>query len=302
MAHKDFLYFRKLKEQLARQFSDSNPGINPDISSWKGKDIRDFQEDLERKANGRISEKWFYTHLKSDADKLPRVDILDLLSSYVGHENWQTFKNRNKVRKRSFYWLVIPGLIAIATAFLFITISGEQHYTFEVADAYTNERIEPDELRVIQLLASESPRELMPDKKGLFTVEASSDTIQFVVSAKYYYPDTIRRIVRRLSRYEIIRLLPNDYALMIHFYSKTDTNNWMQRRAQLSEIISDNARIFQVDPEGRLALELFNKHTFINKLTIPSNSLKNIDILDIRFDGDQITHLRFTQKEGGKNE
>jgi hypothetical protein len=247
MAHEDFLYFRKLKEQLARQFSDSNPGINPDISTWKGKDIRDFQEDLESKANGRISEKWFYTHLKSEADKLPRVDILDLLSSYVGHENWQTFKNRNKVRKRSFHWLVIPIIIAIASAFLFITISNDRHYSFEVADAYTNEQIEPGELRVMQLLTSESPRDITPNEKGFFTMEASSDTIQFVVSAKYYYTDTIRRIVVRHGRHEIIRLLPNDYALIIHYYSKTDTDNWMQRRAQLSDIISDDARIFQVD-------------------------------------------------------
>ena len=68
---------------------------------------------------------------------------------------------------------------------------------------------------------------------------------------------------------------------MLHYFSNTDTEDWTQRRIQLSEIISDNAKIFQLDKEGQIALEMYSKHSFINKLTIPSKSLKNIEIIDL---------------------
>ena len=38
-----------------------------------------IKEDI---VNGRISEKWFYTHIKSNSGKLPRIDMLNILSEY----------------------------------------------------------------------------------------------------------------------------------------------------------------------------------------------------------------------------
>ena len=52
-----------------------------------------FQEDLFQEVKGKVSEKWFYTYFKNDAPKLPRIDMLNLLSSYVGFENWYAFKS-----------------------------------------------------------------------------------------------------------------------------------------------------------------------------------------------------------------
>ena len=40
---------------------------------------------------GSISEKWFYTHIKHEQEKLPRIDVLNLLAEYVGFRNWQAF-------------------------------------------------------------------------------------------------------------------------------------------------------------------------------------------------------------------
>ena len=62
----------------------SYPGINSAISEWKGQDITDFQEELLSKVNAHISEKWFYTHMKSTNKTLPRIDVLNLLSKYAG--------------------------------------------------------------------------------------------------------------------------------------------------------------------------------------------------------------------------
>ena len=44
-------------------------------------------------------------------------------------------------------------------------------------------------------------------------------------------------------------------------------------------------------------MEMYNKQEFINKLTMPLRSLRQIDVLDIRYVGDRIQVLRFKQKE-----
>ena len=70
-------------------------GINPEISDWKGQDITNFQEELLTKVNGRLSEKWFYSHVKSSNPSLPRIDVLNMLSKYAGYLNWDDFKFKN---------------------------------------------------------------------------------------------------------------------------------------------------------------------------------------------------------------
>ena len=73
-------HFRALIEAVEARFQERYPAAAP-IREWKGRQILDFQEDLLEHANGRISEKWFYTHIKSGPrEKLPRVDVLNLLS------------------------------------------------------------------------------------------------------------------------------------------------------------------------------------------------------------------------------
>ena len=84
-----------LKKELASAMKNSYPGINPDISDWKGQEITDFQEDLLSRINGRVSEKWFYTHMKSSNASLPRIDVLNMLSRYSGYKNWDDFRHSN---------------------------------------------------------------------------------------------------------------------------------------------------------------------------------------------------------------
>jgi len=58
----------------------------------RGQDIVNFQEDLADKVQGRVSSKWFYTHIRpSTNEKLPRVDMLNMLSQYVGYKDWSDF-------------------------------------------------------------------------------------------------------------------------------------------------------------------------------------------------------------------
>ncbi len=303
MPDRDFLLFNKLKQDLAKKIKELYPDFPVDIAGWKGKEIQLFQDDLEKNVKGRISEKWFYTHLKGETTKLPRIDILDLLARYVGYEDWSGYRNSNKVLdvrsvKMSGIALLIV-LILVATYFV-AGVFNERKYTMEVVDAYTNQPISPDKLVVTRLFADESPQNIISDEEGIFSFELKKDEIRFALKAPYYHSDTIVRKLQHLSAHEVVRLFPNDYAMMLDYLSNSEANDWEARRAQLSGIIADNARIFQVTEDGQLVMEMYTKHSFINKLTIPSKSLRNIEIFEIKFEGEKISQLRFMQKKGGK--
>jgi hypothetical protein len=115
-----------------------------------------------------------------------------------------------------------------------------------------------------------------------------------VVKTPYYITDTITRLLKKFNHAEQVSLNADSYALMIHYFSQTDVNAWQRRREQLSKMISDDAMIYQMpDMDGFPGMELYNKQEFIDKLTMPASSLKNIDVVDCRYSKGQIAILRF---------
>jgi hypothetical protein len=92
----DLLHFEQLKKDVQTEFLKESNSSHDDISKWKGIDIIYFQEDLRKKAKGNISEKSFYTYFKtSPVTKLPRIDMLNLLSIYAGYDSWYDFKKQH---------------------------------------------------------------------------------------------------------------------------------------------------------------------------------------------------------------
>jgi len=92
----DLLHFEQLKKDVQAQYLKEYTPSHDDISKWKGIDIIYFQEDLRKKAKGNISEKSFYTYFKnSPVTKLPRIDMLNLLSIYTGYDSWYEFKKQH---------------------------------------------------------------------------------------------------------------------------------------------------------------------------------------------------------------
>jgi hypothetical protein len=90
------LHFEQLKKDVQAQYLKEYTPSYDDISKWKGIDIIYFQEDLRKKAKGNISEKSFYTYFKnSPVTKLPRIDMLNLLSIYAGYDSWYEFKKQH---------------------------------------------------------------------------------------------------------------------------------------------------------------------------------------------------------------
>ncbi|MDF2552089.1 MAG: hypothetical protein K0R77_1364 [Chryseobacterium sp.] len=96
MTDLDLLHFEQLKKDVQAQYLKEYTPSYDDISKWKGIDIIYFQEDLRKKAKGNISEKSFYTYFKnSPVTKLPRIDMLTLLSIYAGYSSWYEFKKQH---------------------------------------------------------------------------------------------------------------------------------------------------------------------------------------------------------------
>ena len=128
MQEKEKKYFELLKQKIVVMMQLSYPGINPSISDWKGQELTDFQEDLRIKVNANISEKWFYTHMKSTHTALPRIDMLNFLSRYAGYSNWDdfVFKNRPEENVQQLsqpntyrYFYLIPLLAILVLGALF---------------------------------------------------------------------------------------------------------------------------------------------------------------------------------------
>lgn len=309
MPDTDKKYFMILKKEVSSTLRNSEPGVSSNIEEWKGNDITLLQEDLAQKVNGRISAKWFYTHLKADNDKLPRIDMLDLLSKYAGYSGWNDFREKNRIAKDTIKTkkpktfksraLILTGGFTILTVIIItmIRMSAPETYEFCFVDADRKIPIIDPNTQIIMLHDGESPVYKNVSANGCFSIKTSSEIIKFVVKAPYYKTDTITRVMNKKVRNEVVQLNTNDYALVIHYFSTSNIEDWKKRRAQLDNMIADNAVIYQVFEKDMSGMELYNKQEFINKLTMPVNSLKNIEIIETIYSGRQISLLRFYQKD-----
>jgi len=311
MQSTSFDAYQQLKKAIAQKFCEAHPEYPQDLSEWKGKLIATFQEELIRTVNGRVSEKWFYTHLKpKQIQKLPRTDMLDLLSRFVGYENWQIFQEtyaQEKIESSPKKWKVSQRIIAVLL-FVLIGIGGfafqsflgiSQSHTYQACliDAYLQQPIQAENIEVFWLKAQESPMQIACDSNACFEITTQAKEIKLVLQASYYKSDTIVRKLGQSDFQEKLRLMPDDYALMIHYFANSKVTDWKKRQAQLHEIFAENARVFQVDTNGT-GMELYDKTDFIQKLTMPINSLKNIRILSTEYDAEgKILYLRFIQTE-----
>lgn len=290
-------YFSLLKQQIASTFLASH-AASSDIREWKGTTITDFQEDLRSKTKGSISEKWFYTYIKNDAEKLPRVDMLNLLSVYIGVDNWNEFvqqhsesevetKTAKPSRKLMWLFLSLP-LILLGLYSLYPT---ENTFSFCFTDADQREAITKIPLDIVVLRKEESPLYFKTDSLGCFSYSTPEKELKFVVKSPYHKTDTIVRHINS-NHHKTVQLQTDDYALMLLYYANGNKDDWKKRREQLQELIADNAQIYRAF-KNDIGIEVYTKKEFINLLTIPTSSLKKMRVLDKTYTNDQIVKLKF---------
>lgn len=308
MGQSEIEFFELLKGKIVETLQQNFPEIPNSISDWKGQHIFDFQEHLRLKQNENISEKWFYNHMKSGNSKLPRVDILNFLSKYVGYRNWDEFKLKNddSVGKTSpdksnrvFYLIPFLTLIVLSVIYFVSDFMYKQEYTFCFYDGDTKETIENSLIEISVLSDDESPVYYICNNEGCFTLKTNKRIIKFVVETPYYHSDTIVRNLNKFNRTENVKLKIDDYAVMIHYFSNSNVKDWLKRRENLDQMFSDSVKIFQV-MDGTIGMEMYNKWEFINKLMLPANSLREIEIIDAKYEGEKICRLRFKQNETNK--
>ena len=309
MADLDQEYFQLLKEDIAVTLRGSFPEVNERIELWKGTEISHLQEDLANKVGGRVSEKWFYTHIKSNAGSLPRIDVLDLLSQYVGHNGWAGYKLSKAIHtgvkppvQKRWAWLFFLSIIILILVVINFPLFTASSYQFCFVDAYSKAPVSSKDLEVIMLHENESPYAEDISKEGCLTMKKAKGSIRFVVRSAYYKTDTISRILNKGADRENILLTPDDYALMIRIFSHSNVEDWNRRRSQLEEMMADQARILQVTPGSNVPMEIYNKEEFINKLTMPIKSLRNIEVLETTYEKDRIVSLRFVQVKDKTND
>lgn len=304
-------YFYNLKELVAKTYLNKNPACTKGMQDWTGEEIKNFQDDLAELLNERLSERWFYTHLKPlENEKLPRIDMLNILARYVGCENWDDFRLKNELpsdeiaRKSNglsgnkILVAVIIGLLLLALFFIFFMKKSVQEapisdYDFCFYDADSKEPI--SEIGEVTLLNEhESPLMYPTDTSGCIRIRTNASSLRFVIKAPYYKTDTIERKLVDENTSERIELRKDDYALMILYFATSAHLDWEKRRAQLDEMFDDEAIIFQISTSNT-GMEMYNKTDFINKLTTPLESLGEIEIIETIYQKEKIITMRFMQ-------
>lgn len=380
MSDLDLLHFEQLKSQVQSQYlKDHSPSFD-EISKWKGIDIIYFQEDLRKKAKGNISEKSFYTYFKnSPVTKLPRIDMLNILSVYAGYVSWYDFKKNhlfadeilkdyeelqeseieelekevektpilepdpekeeipqisipketNLVEEKSilqknnidnqpieikkeelstydisenkstfslvkkYIWLGISAILAILAGLLgFKDEIFSKKYYYSFIDADRNSKINA-ELQVQILKANETPILYVAKPNEPFVYTTKSKSLTMVVSSPFYRTDTIQRNLETAPEAENIELKPNDYAIMLFYYSKS-LKDLKKKRVSLNYLISDHALIYQVFDNQFYGVETMDKQRYINLVTLPSTSLEKLEVIDTQTDNSgKIVMIKF---------
>lgn len=325
MQNEALQHFQTLKLKLQKTLQTAHPHFTRDLPDWTGQEIATLQEELHQTVQGYVSEKWFYTHLKPvENHKLPRIDMLNMLSRFLGYEGWQDFvfqhnhEPSNKVEQPSkeaiktnpptapnkskmrLNWQGALGVVALLAIVMSVWAMTQKPSSFKTRfcfqDADTKQAITKD-IEVFWLKAGESPLLRKVNRQGCVKIVSKQAALTLVVKARYYRTDTIVRKLEKAMNQELITLKKDDYALLIHLISKSGKTlqERIQRRKQLAKIIDAEAQIFQVDESG-LGIELYSKDDFIDKLSLPINSLKNLEIIETKYRQGKIILLRFLQK------
>jgi len=281
---------------VTQVFLDGNSAPSS-MEEWNGETITDFQEDLFRKVKAKVSEKWFYTYFKNEPDKLPRIDMLNLLSSYVGHKNWNDFKSSQSItytktshkRSRAVTYIALLMIPLLAYAIYGLNSKNEFHFCF--VDSIRNEAITKIQLDIKIIQEDESPLYFKTDSMGCFTYTTKKDRIQFIVQSPFHKTDTITRSIDA-NQNQTVHIDTDDYALMLSYYTNGNVKDWNKHKAKLQAIIAEDAQIYQLLDDS-MNVELYSKDDFIRLLTTPTNSLKNIEILDKTLSKGKIVNLKF---------
>ncbi|RZK11818.1 MAG: hypothetical protein EOO46_05490 [Flavobacterium sp.] len=293
--------FQLLKTDVLLTYKKRHPYFEGTWKTFTSQDILNLIDLIENKTNQRVSEKWIYTHLKPEENpKLPRKDMLDILSQLVGYSSWDEYLFKNKKESIKYskpigrklkieIWIII-GLVLIAIAtYFYYQFNDTETKAIIIKDAFTNKKISSDEIKATVLEdETEKPIEIVDSE-----IKISKEKTKVLLKSPYYKEKTI--VVDKDSQ-AAISLQPDDYAMMLKAFMKSDIKDWQTRKVQLQKILSEDVEVIVILKDN-LGSEYFNKKEFSEKIIVPSASLKKMRLIDIQHNGkNEINFVRIIQE------
>jgi hypothetical protein len=302
--------FQELKQKVLLKYQEHHPFFQGTWKTFSSQDIQNLIGLIEEKCKQTISEKWIYTHLKPETNnKIPRKDMLNILSEFVGFSGWDEFtfeekiseSKKSKVSEKSKKWLLVLIIFLILSIFLIFLILNKKEEskpkTIQLNNEYTNEKVNAEEVKIFEV--KDSVKHELEIKEGKVQVSNNGNgKSKLVIQSPFYEPKTVNLVMGEpySGPNQVVSLKPDDYAMMLKAFMLSDIKDWQTRKSQLDKILSDNLEVIVMLKED-LGAEYFNKSEFSQKLIVPTASLKKMKIVEIKNDAnDKIQFIRIKQE------
>ncbi|HEU4496960.1 MAG TPA: hypothetical protein VFR70_07905, partial [Flavobacterium sp.] len=245
-----------------------------------------------------------YTHLKPETNsRLPRKDMLDILSQFAGFSGWDEFKFKNrgavpeekgspgnsKNRKTKAYGVIlIVVLPVIATLAWFF--NRKPALKFQLKNEFTNETIQAKDIRAYKIENNEKVQ--IAVKNATVVVAANGKGTKLVLESPYYKKKEIS--VSGTSNTDVL-MKPDDFAMMLKAFMKSDIKGWEERKIQLDKILATDLEVILM-LKNDLGSAYYDKKEFSQMLVIPTESVRKMEIVEIRNDASgKIEFIRIKQ-------
>lgn len=277
----DLELFYRLKEKVLLAYRERYPFFQGDWKTFGARDIQNLIDAIEKETRQTISEKWIYTHLKPETnDKLPRKDMLDILSQFVGYTGWDEFVFKEQVqktetgKKRSFLWIwIVAGILVTAIIAYGMLFKNEETIpNTETPVTKEDSILEPKETDSIT------------EQQTIIPLKAKENTNETI-------PKPSENTENKASFLE-----PEDYKMILKAFMQSDIKDWETRKEQLDKILSPDLEVI-VMLRDNLGAEYFNKPEFAQKLIVPTASVRKMRITDLQTDAqNKVRFIRIKQE------
>jgi predicted DNA-binding transcriptional regulator AlpA len=303
----EIVVFYELKKSVLEHYKKRYPYFNGDWKSFSSQDILNLIEAVFEETKSSVSEKWIYTHLKPEAnEKLPRKDMLDIFSKYVGKASWDEFKfSFKEVEKVEINKKVIVSEKVFNTkkrvifGFILLVFSSVifwKQYKKEaktkvinLKEQFSNDTISSENTKAY--VVEDAIEKEIPIANSKIEVDENATVI---VKSPFFKEKNIN--LKQQPEVNIIELVPNDYVAILNGFIKSDIKDWQTRKTQLELILEDNAEVI-IMLKNNLGSEYFNKSEFSQKLIIPTASLKKLKIVEVKNNQkNKITFVRLIEE------
>lgn len=306
--------FKRLKEKVLLKYQEHYPFFRGTWNSFSSQDIQNLIGLIEQECKQSISEKWIYTHLKPEVNhKIPRKGMLDILAVFVGLSSWDELLFEDKkagqkvapaeITPARVYPKLMIGIALLATLVFaglwylkFYEKADSGKRTIALKNEFTNKKVKSDEVKVIKVQGR--AKQVLAVDDGKIQLDNSSGKNFNIEITSPFYKKKVLNFVATEVKYTLpaeVELKPDDYAMMLKAFMLSDIKDWQTRKVQLNKILSDDLEVL-IMLKDDLGAEYFNKREFSQKLTVPTSTMKQMKIIEIRSkDTGEIYFIRIKQ-------